>query len=246
MLIQPSYTGSTEENKTPRALIQTYARSPSWANIFNYASMAFNNNFFFQGISSQIQPPTRSSPYSPSPSPLTTQPSQKLTAALTKSFSSLDTLRADFLATANAMFGPGHVWLCKIQPTKMSGHHFTILTTYNAGTPLLGAHYRQQPVDTNVHNTSSMPANTVGHMGQYATKQTVALGAPVELVPLLCVSTWQHVYLRDWGVGGKREFLEAWWERVDWARVDQFAGTIESEGKGGRQGYGDQGRFIRA
>jgi len=251
MLIQPSYTGSTEENKTPRALIQTYARSPSWANIFNYASMAFNNNFFFQGISSQIKPPTHSRDSShpsspPTPFPLTSQPPEKLANALTKSFHSLDTLRSDFLATANAMCGPGYVWLCKIRPTTGSAHHFAILTTYNAGTPLLGAHHRQQPVDTNVHNPSSMPANTVGYMGQYAAKQTVALGAPVELFPVLCVSTWQHVYVRDWGVSGKREFLDAWWERVNWEVVDQLAGYVDSEGKGRWPGFGDRnGRFIR-
>jgi Fe-Mn family superoxide dismutase len=41
---------------------------------------------------------------------------------------------------------------------------------------------------------------------------------------LMCVNTWEHVWLRDYGVGGKREFLERWWDVVDWNVVE---GRIE-------------------
>lgn len=47
-------------------------------------------------------------------------------------------------------------------------------------------------------------------------------GALVEV--LLGVSTWEHVWLRDYGFGGKRKFLEAWWDRIDWELVYQRSG----------------------
>ena len=44
----------------------------------------------------------------------------------------------------------------------------------------------------------------------------------------MCVSTWEHVWLRDWGVGGKAAFLDAWWDRIDWGIVEQNAGPLRS------------------
>lgn len=54
-------------------------------------------------------------------------------------------------------------------------------------------------------------------------------GADVEV--LLGVCTWQHVWLRDWGFGGKKDYLEAWWDNVDWDVVEQNG---QFEGRGGR------------
>ena len=40
---------------------------------------------------------------------------------------------------------------------------------------------------------------------------------------MLGVCTWQHFWLKDWGVAGKKRYLEAWWESVDWATVERNA-----------------------
>jgi len=40
-----------------------------------------------------------------------------------------------------------------------------------------------------------------------------------DVVPVLCVNTWEHAWMVDWGVAGKRKFLEAWWDRIDWEQV---------------------------
>ena len=40
-----------------------------------------------------------------------------------------------------------------------------------------------------------------------------------DLTPLMCVSTWEHTYLHDYGVNGKREYLERWWDSIDWNKV---------------------------
>lgn len=42
----------------PKDLLLHYARDPTNAAIFNYASMAWNNHFFFKGI---VRPPFSSS-----------------------------------------------------------------------------------------------------------------------------------------------------------------------------------------
>ena len=43
-------------------------------------------------------------------------------------------------------------------------------------------------------------------------------GADIDI--LLGVNTWQHVWLMDWGIGGKKAFLEGWWKAIDWDVVE--------------------------
>src|SRR5438034_8780394 len=62
--------------------------------------------------------------------------------------------------------------------------------------------------------------NPVGSMGPYSNQRVLAPGG-IDIHPILCVNTWEHVWLRDWGVGGKAGFLEAWWDKVNWEEVAQ-------------------------
>ena len=45
--------------------------------------------------------------------------------------------------------------------------------------------------------------------------------AGIDLEVLLCVSTWEHVYMWDYGPWGKSAYLERWWDRIDWPKVNQ-------------------------
>lgn len=144
---------------------------------------------------------------------------------LEKSFGSIETLRREMVVTASSMFGPGFVWLVKDRPSRK----YKILCTYLAGSPYPGAHYRRQTVDMNTGEgsgteaykrmASQQPVNTVGAHGPMANRG-VSVGG-IEAMPVLCINTWEHVYLPDYGVGGpgsggKRAFAESWWYTVDW------------------------------
>ncbi|CAL8576891.1 hypothetical protein XPA_002756 [Xanthoria parietina] len=262
-----------DENTKTKDLLIKYARDPNHAALFNYASAAHNNHFFFETLT-------------PDPTPIP----PTLLSHINSSFSSLETLRSHFLATADGMFGPGYVWLVKRTQSSFNERmKLSILATYNAGSPYPGAHFRQQPVDMNTAatgvtadmsptgyarmmrgdegtnqmddrlrvygkgygtgNPNSPPtpqppqeaaySGTAGSFGAYsATTQNTNLhpesrrapgGAVIEV--LLGVSTWEHVWLRDWGITGKRKFLEAWWEKVDWEKVFARSGF----GSGGRR-----------
>lgn len=186
--------------------------------------MAHNNHLFFNGIS-----------------PTSVPVPEGLLDRINLDFSSLDSLRAEFLATANAMFGPGFVWLVK----QTSTSSLRILATYIAGSPYPGAHYRAQPIDmattnTGVHGqmtaeeyarsratqTLAGAVNTAGSFGSMSKNARKMAPGGVELDPILCVNTWEHVWLRDWGVDGKRNFLEAWWEKINWEVVYRNAGDL--------------------
>ncbi|KAF9692504.1 hypothetical protein EKO04_009383 [Ascochyta lentis] len=208
--LNASTAGTPYEGQETKSLTIEFARDPTKAYAFNLASMAFNNHFFFRGINTN--PDVHSTP----PSDLAIQ--------IKRDFSSMDTLRDTFLATADAMFGPGFVWL--VQTKDVEAGHLRILPTYIAGSPLSGAHYRRQSHDLNTHNADSYAAvNKVGTFGA-AAQQDMRPKKPlggVDIVPLLCVNTWEHAWLADYGVKGKADYLRAWWDKIDWDMVRQGA-----------------------
>lgn len=224
MWMSPAYealltklVGGEYEHKTPKEIAIKYARDPNSAPIFNYASMAHNNHFFFSGLS-----------------PTETAMPEPLKEDLEDTFHSIDILRKEMIVTASSMFGPGFVWLVKHPASRK----FSLLTTYLAGSPYPGAHYRRQPVDMNTEDTtiseslrrtlSAEPVNTVGAHGALSEKKLPPGG--IDVIPTLCINTWEHVYLPDYGIGGfgaggLRAYAERWWDRIDWAVVANHAHT---------------------
>ncbi|KAI9650161.1 hypothetical protein NHQ30_000174 [Ciborinia camelliae] len=206
------------EGKRPKEIAIMCARDPSEAATFNYASMAFNNDFFFNCI----QP-------TPTDEPVM---SPRLRAAIEVSFSSVDSLKEEFVMTASKMFGPGFVWLMKDKFDELS-----IMTTYLAGSPFPGAHNRRQPKDMSTENNNNVadyyreqlkgpPVNKVGAHGQLSKDRKPPGG--IELTPILCVNTWEHVWIADYGmgadnIGGKKVYVENWWRVIDWAVVADLA-----------------------
>ncbi|THX20366.1 manganese and iron superoxide dismutase [Aureobasidium pullulans] len=201
------------EQSSTKQLILQFARNPQYAPVFAAASMAHNTHFFFDGLGVGID-------------------SEKLEAfptlekALIASFGNIDTLWRVMLSKASAMTGPGFVWL--VQATKRStssiGNNtpeFRLLVTYNAGTPYAEAGVRQQGADL---STSEGYNGSAGSFGPTSTREraTPKLPPGTELItPVLCVSTWEHAYLRQYGVGGKQQYLINWWKAINWGAVDQ-------------------------
>jgi Fe-Mn family superoxide dismutase len=210
--------GEPDENADVKALLLKYARDPQSASVFNHASMAFNNHFFYQALST---------------TPMKLDRYNLLEQSLTKTFGSIDTLRTTFLDTAAAMFAPGFVWLvwCKDAEGARAGRSkgaWRILTTYAAGTPFPEAGYRQQGIDANTSSPASyekyQATNALGSFGQHSQLGQDAAKIPpggTTVAPVLCVSTWEHSYIYDFGLNGKRKYLSDWWSAIDWYRVEQ-------------------------
>jgi Fe-Mn family superoxide dismutase len=221
--LNASTAGTSFENQEAKALVVDFARDPTKAYAFNIASMAFNNHFFFRGINTTPDVESR--------------PSSELLQQINRDFSSMETLRDTFLATAEAMFGPGFVWLVQTTGAASGADSgLRILPTYLAGSPLSGAHYRRQSHDLNTHNIDSYAAvNKAGSFGASAQQQDHRAKKPlggIDVVPLLCVNTWEHVWLHDYGVRGKRAFLDQWWNKIDWNFVGQNATLSPKQSKG--------------
>lgn len=149
------------------------------------------------------------------------------------------------LDTAAGMFGPGFVWLVYArEPSGMAGGSrlgarkgsWKVLNTYLAGTPYPEAGFRQQGIDMNNATPESyqnymssqhlQPTNSAGSFGPYSQVGRERAKLPpggTSLMPVLCVNTWEHAYMYDFGLLGKRKYLNDWWDCVDWGVVEQNA-----------------------
>jgi Fe-Mn family superoxide dismutase len=213
--------------QTLETLIAT-SREPHLASTFNYASMAHNNHFFFRGLA-KSGGANRSE-----------HMSDELRNQLELSFGSLESLRRELILTADAMFGPGFVWLVQqVDGVGAQARPFKILTTYQAGSPYPGAHWRSQGVDMNNHGGAQEGGAVVKEYfdrqnvangreplhGSSAAKQSKIRPPPgsTTVVPVLCVNTWEHVWMWDYGVGGKTDFVANWWNIIDWGMVQSLS-----------------------
>ncbi|KAK3904837.1 Manganese/iron superoxide dismutase [Staphylotrichum tortipilum] len=210
--------------KQPKDILLGTARSAEDASVFNYASMAHNNHFFFKHLS-----------------PTSVEIPENLRANLEQSFGTMETLRKEMTITAASMFGPGFVWLVKTSHPGLAVG-FKVLATYGAGSPYPGAHWRQQGTDMNTaagtrtHDGIAAGKDYLAHSAYGAGKLDNGIAAKVayapggtDLQPVLCLNTWEHVWLWDYGFGvghdggGKLAYAEKWWEMINWELVHKEA-----------------------
>jgi Fe-Mn family superoxide dismutase len=205
------------------------AREPDHAPIFNYASMIHNNHFFFKHLA---------------PKPV--HMPDNLRGHLESSFGSIETLRQEMVYTAASMFGPGFVWLVKTSQPGLP-NAFKVLTTYSAGSPYPAAHWRKQAADMNtaVNGTSEAGIEAgrdyLAHSAYGAGKRQNTAAKKVEhapggtnVLPVLCINTWEHVWLWQYGfgvggAGGKLAFAEQWWNHINWELVQKEANVQRLE-----------------
>ncbi|KAI0879479.1 Manganese/iron superoxide dismutase [Hypoxylon argillaceum] len=231
--------GTDYEYQDALTILKSAAREPAQAAVFNYASMAHNNHFFFSQLvnlqtlyerSAQArsagQTEAGGNAAESEPAELDVSESRispKLRLELEKQFSSIETLRREFLTVALGMFGPGFVWLVKNANTQ----DLRILTTYLAGTPYTAAHWRRQSVDWNTASANRTSVNAFMERAQTGAGNTTSRFthlAPggTDVIPLLCLNTWEHVWLTDYGIGGKGEYVQRWWDTIDWDKVESL------------------------
>lgn len=148
----------------------------------------------------------------------------KFADLVVESCSSVESLKLDFLATASSMFGPGYVWLAK---NLQNDGLFHIFCTYNAGSPWPAAFSRRQPVDMATQPQEGPGGNKyAGSMGQHSRNSNDVAAGGVNVHPILCVNTWEHVWMMDYGIAGKDEYLERWWDRINWEHVSDNYNAI--------------------
>lgn len=106
-------------------------------------------------------------------------------------FGDIATFRELLITRGDAQFGNGAVWLVK------TNSKVALMNTYGWGTPL---------------SHTNEGANEHESLTSTSSQLTVS--------PVLGINLWEHVYLHDYGVAGKREFLTNVFDCIDWGVID--------------------------
>ncbi|CAG8679559.1 15415_t:CDS:2, partial [Cetraspora pellucida] len=215
-------TSDTEfSDYTIYEIITKTAQEPSKALIFNYASQAWNNDFFLQGLTPKGE----------------TSLETFFHERIKQTFGSISDFKThiwhwDYLVP------DGHG---KLVETEFK--QFRVVNTYNAGTTLDIT--RLQEKDPNNHPTSflSSPFLTTSSEMSSQFAQNASSSKPVpppsialnlvdppphksKFTPLLCLNVWEHAYLKDFGIHGKDTYIDRFWECVDWTVVHNRAASL--------------------
>lgn len=129
-----------------------------------------------------------------------------------RQFESEVSFRELFLTQASSTFSSGYTWLVyNNQDRKLY-----LMNTYGWGVPPLFSTRELNQIRT-LKDTSAVSgdASNANDRLDY-------------VIPLLNVSVWQHAYLHDYGVFGKRKYLENFWNSINWKHVEQrYQATLE-------------------
>ena len=157
----------------------------SKTHLYNYASQAWNNDFFLSGLT-----------------PFQMEIPPALKAAIQADFGTVDEFQQQWEAHAEHLFGVGWTWLIRNEEGKLQ-----IVCTVLGASPSMHPGIRKR-------NALSVPS---------------LLGQPVlQRVPLLGLSLWEHAYLPDYGIVGRREYIANYWKAVDWERVAGYLSMLDS------------------
>ena len=241
------------EQDPPKAILSKVARDPSKAHIFNHASMIFNNHFFFSGLTTKptVPPPDLQLELEHnfgSIENLHREMAMTGLAMFGPGFVWLVRVLDKRLSKASPDPDSGRMDL-RILPTYLAGSPFAEAhwrrqgvdmntageTEWRQG-PLPGqpmAAY-QSPAGVNAYHTpresslSSSSSSSSSASGSAARRVDRTPPGGANVVPLLCLNTWEHVWLPDYGIGdgktrGKSEFVQRWWRAVNWEQVSNLA-----------------------
>ena len=126
-----------------------------------------------------------------------------------RQFESEVSFRELFLTQASSTFSSGYTWLIFNNQDKK----LYLMNTYGWGVPPLFSTRELQSIRS-LKDASISVSQTDGNAGHANDRLDC-------VVPLLNVSVWQHAYLHDYGVFGKRKYLENFWNCINWKHVEQ-------------------------
>ncbi|CCH45431.1 37S ribosomal protein MRP1, mitochondrial [Wickerhamomyces ciferrii] len=227
-------------------LVKEYAKSPSKLNLFNNASLLSNLEFAFRSIgevrssktidfnrkldeSSILQTPNLSQKIENLPT------DDEFVKWINSSFGSMLEFKTLLLNSASAINGDGFTWVVakktKSNDQKDEYDDLFIMNTYNAGTPNNSIKFGQITELTKklqeLKNEHDIHTTTSSILSLQEARESSGYG-DFELKPILALDVSPKVWLYDYGVFGKNQYLEQVWNAIDWDIVQRRLPTRSS------------------
>lgn len=188
--------GTSLEYKTPYQTLLHTAKQTTQQHVFHYASMAHNNHFFFQQLDTKENASK-------------TKPSRFLMEKLMhEDILDLDQLRNKLLTMAENTYGQGWIFLVETEDKNLK-----FINCHNDGTPYYYA--KQQLLDLN-------GGIDEGNFSYLENLKSRALNNEKDYtLPILAINYWDYMYIPDYGVTGKSDYLNKLWDHINWDVVNK-------------------------
>lgn len=189
-------TGTENELRTPYQILLKTAKNTTEQHVFHYASQAHNNHFVLEQLTNKEQAQK-------------TKPLRLLMEKLAGlNIADLDALRENMLVLADSSFGQGWVFL-----VEDANKALQIIRCNNDGTPYYYAKNQSLDLNGGVDEGSFEYLNLLKQMAETNKKDWT--------LPILGINCWDVAYIKDYGVGGKADYLANFWDCINWDVVNK-------------------------
>lgn len=143
--------------------------------------------------------------------------------AVAKSFGSFTALKELLLAQSESILGDGYTWL--VFASFGEGQKaLKVMNTYSWGVPPIFSVKQLQEFEQSSRPAQLLTEGQQSHPNNLQLEQSTLLNVAEKVTPLLNLNVWQHAYVPDYGVFGKRRYLENLWDTINWEVVcNRFA-----------------------
>lgn len=221
-------------------IIKEYSKSPSKINLYNSASLLNNIEFAISslgGVRDEVSLPPKATSQSLLENPdistevINSPPEGDFQDWIKHSFGSVLEFKTLLLNSANAINGDGFTWLVARKPKrslylddsqqKNEYDGLFVLNTYNAGNPNNSLRFGQiteitkklQDLKNKTHSGSRVSTSSILPLLE---AKEVAMFDDIEYKPILAIDASPKAWLHDYGVYGKKQYLEQTWKALDW------------------------------
>lgn len=187
--------GTENELKAPYQILLNTAKQTTEQHTFHFASQAHNNHFVFEQLCDKSEA-------------MKTSPSRPLLGRLSdQGFNSIEEFRDAMLSMAELSVGQGWIFLVE-NPDKS----LKLMKCNNDGTPYY--YGKNQSLDLN-------GGIDEGTYEQYTKVQQLAEANERDFtLPILGINYWDTSFINDYGVNGKKEYLNNLWSCINWNVVN--------------------------
>lgn len=203
--------GTANETKKPFEILLNTAKQTTQQHTFHYAAMSHMNHFFFEQLTDKS---TSSS----------SKPSRFLMEKLIhQDILDIDALRTKMLTMAENAYGQGWIYLVEDKTKNLQ-----FLQCNNDGVPYYFG--KRQQLDLNggidelsfnsLANLQKRAAAASGVAGQEKSGVVVA-DEDEQYLPILAINYWDYMYVEDYGVTGKNEYLSNLWDHLNWDVINK-------------------------
>lgn len=188
--------GTENELRSPYQILLQTAKNTTEQHTFHYASQAHNNHLVFEQLTNKAEASQ-------------TKPSRYLLEKLAdQKYQDLESFREDFLLTADSSFGQGWVFLVELADKSVR-----IVKCNNDGTPYY--YGKNQSLDLN----GGIDEGSFEYLNNL--KNLAAQGEKDFALPILGINVWDVAYINDYGVTGKADYLNNFWDCINWEVINK-------------------------